>query len=102
IPKFVDDNKYIPYPELLFMQEVGIMTGAFGMGGPEVKLHSLEKDKFLQTIHYYSRIAILSGSNPATKLEIPVFPLTEVGREIYAISDTKTPHYDFFEEFCKS
>src|SRR5581483_2866721 len=102
IPKFIDGKKYISYLDLLCLQEVGIITGAFGVGGPGIVLPSFDKTSFQQSIRYFSKICLLIAANPAIKPEILVYPLTEVGQEIYAISDTKTPNLIFFEEFCDS
>jgi hypothetical protein len=102
IPHFIDNKGYLLYSELLFLQEVGIITGAFGLGGPQFQMGSTTPDQYVSVLEYFKKIAILSGPDSKKRVDIPAYPLTELGRQVFAISETSKPVYDYFEEFCKN
>lgn len=102
IPRFVDSKEYIKFPDLLFLQEVGIIAGSFGLGGPRVTLSSSAKDAYRSGLRYFKKLALLKAANKDLKINIEVHPLTHVGLELFSIADTKNPDYAFFQTFVLS
>jgi uncharacterized protein DUF2806 len=113
--KFVVDKNIIPvtgahnerqsFGELIKLQELGVITGLSALGGMswEKPVHAAPGHEFpyATTILYQRKVGIIYFNETSGKVEIPSVSLTTVGRELYAITETVSPDYDFFESILK-
>lgn len=103
IPNWVYKENYHPYGEFLTLQEMGVVSGVFGLGGPSTDIlvtPQSELGRYAVFFEYNGMAAILETTVETYHLQIPAMFLTEVGRNLFAITDTKQTDHALFEKFA--
>jgi hypothetical protein len=101
IPKKVDEMKLIPYVSLMRLQELNVITGLYGIGGHSMKLTSNVMGPLgrVITISYFKATAMFQGpAEGEFSTDVDVLALTEIGKQLFAISETLAPDYRFFRD----
>lgn len=107
IPAWVNATSKIPYYKLLFLQEIGIIVGLYVIGGTKVtkNVEHTTVDGIrapYSFIGYYDKAAVFRLESPDERVQFGALPLTKIGRELYQITETKEPDYEFFKDFVAS
>lgn len=96
------DEKYFPsvgitLSLLLELEEIGIVQTGGGFGpleGLQKQFNSRSKDKFLAILVYYNEVLVAEKDEKDVTLDLPVYLLTKVGREIMPLGKfTGDPTY---------
>ncbi len=103
IPQWVHESKRLSYSQCFALQEIGIISGVYGVGGPAtdkpVTLQTKRESRYAVNLEYYGQIAIFETEDPNFHLNFPTMVLTEIGRNLFTITDTKQADYEYFTEF---
>ncbi len=112
---FVIDNQYIPkmierlghlsYIDLLFLQELNIISGLYGVGGHSVSKRPIEFPSgtltpSITTFVYRDQLATFEFGSLGKELRVEALVLSQLGRELYTISDAIVLDRQFFKDFC--
>jgi hypothetical protein len=103
IPYFAYEQDFLDYGRLLFLQEMGIVAGLYGLGGSAWRGEAHAQQGWnppnVVQISYYDKMAAIQSPDAQYKIEVPAAILTSIGRELFQITETKSPNYDYFRAF---
>jgi Protein of unknown function (DUF2806) len=89
-------NGGVTFALLLRMQNLGVLSGVDSLG-LNFTLGSNDPAKFSNNLRSHSRVLVCSSENPSINIELPMYQLTEVGRQV-----VKLGKYDAQIEYLKS
>jgi hypothetical protein len=103
IPRYVLDQNLVSFADLMHLQELNILSGLYGLGGPTMNQNvtSVPEIGQVAALKYFEKQAVFKAPlGVEFKLQVPALPLSEIGRQLFAISDNVSPDYGFFEKLC--
>ena len=103
IPHWVHEEDKYSFAEFFSLQEIGIISGVYGMGGASTNIKAIAQPNrsgaFAVIVEYFEKVAIIETSDQNYCLKIPASFLTEIGRNLFAMTDTKIPDYGYLDEY---
>jgi hypothetical protein len=105
IPSWVETIKRMTYGELLRLYELGITTAMPGIGGTQInkaniKVTLLGVETNAVFVRYYGKVYFCENLTEELVWQIPACPLSQVGRELFSLTNTKVADYTAVEEFA--
>lgn len=79
------EREGVSFSDLLFLQELGVLSGVESIG-LTTKYRSVDKDKYVNYLIAQDKIVILEGGDPNHVVELSVYIVTLVGKEILKLA----------------
>jgi hypothetical protein len=106
IPNWAKDTNKIPYHEHIRLHELGITTAVPDFGGagfqPKSEIVTIDDVLINRILFRYYDYAYVYENKDAFQWQLPVCPLSQIGREIFELTNTKVPDYSAIDEFSLS
>lgn len=106
IPHWAYENDRYPFSEFFSADETGVVNGVYGIGGTSTNMAPVQQTglphPYAVILHYFDMVGLIEVDDDTYRFQVPAMFLTEVGRSLFQISDTKTPDYSYFESFLEN
>lgn len=105
IPHIAFIDKYYPFHLFFRAQEIGVLNGASALSGTATNIKSSpQTDRQFSNacvLQHYGRVGVLETDAPDYCLKAEAMFLTEIGKNLFAITETKKGDYNYFDAFLK-
>lgn len=79
----------LSFGELMELQDMGVVSGVEAVG-MQLSFASLMPDCFIQTFTSYGRLILATDANPARTINLPIYAVTKIGREVLKLGWKQT------------